>query len=362
MAIRLYSDRFNLVGNQRPTAWKTLGHKSVHTLPVGTSVMEAFDRADMLYSFAKMPLEATMPDGMSSLPISQVALMREPTATDPIYRPIAVVDHNFGVIQQADLARALQPISDKWPIDSVGDLDYGTTTFLTFRTGGYTIANDDIDRYLLVMDGKGGNAALRFALIDVRLACTNQLQAAWNRAMGLRVAFSHHANVQHDLETYVSVFNSIAKAQETQKRAFEILASTRVARDDAKSIISAAFPLPTPTSKQKLMDAALKQQGFLAVTTQELLNAENEAYEHKLERAHLMQVATLARHDALGEENPLIVGTAWSAYNAVVEVSDNRVGSNARTAAAAVLFGVRGQERAKAFHTAWELAGSPALN
>jgi len=60
-------------------------------------------------------------------------------------------------------------------------VEQGKTVFVTLQSGGYAIAGDPLDRYLLLSDGKGGDHALRISLMDSRLTCTKLLSAAWRR-------------------------------------------------------------------------------------------------------------------------------------------------------------------------------------
>src|SRR5262249_15803916 len=146
-------------------------------------------RAGLLYTFAKAPLVATLPDGRQ-IAHSKVGLYREPTQGDPQWHEITTVDQGFEALQHQDLAALLDPLARRWPADTVGAVDQGRPVFVTLKTGGYEIAHDAIDRYLLISDGKGGDHALRISLMDLRLTCTTLLRAAWRRSL-MRIAFRH---------------------------------------------------------------------------------------------------------------------------------------------------------------------------
>src|SRR5262249_2552921 len=156
----------------------------------------------------------------------KVGLYREPTTDDPEWHEITTVDPTFEVLQHQDLAALLDPLAGRWPLDTVGAVEQGRTVFLTLKTGGYEIAHDALERYLLLSDGKGGAHALRISLMDVRLTCTPLLRAAWRRSL-MRIAFRHDAHLRADLALYTELFGDIAAGQEQQREAFQILAGTR---------------------------------------------------------------------------------------------------------------------------------------
>lgn len=165
MSHRIFGERF--LGRREP-AWHGLGQ--VFREDESLSVTDAFERAGLMYRFEKVPLEVPLPDG-SHQQVDPVAVMREPTPDDPVWRCVAVVDPTFGIIQHVDLARQLDPLSARWPVETVGALEMGKTCFVTLKTGAYDIAKDQVERYLLISDGKGGDHALRIALVDIRVVC-----------------------------------------------------------------------------------------------------------------------------------------------------------------------------------------------
>lgn len=354
MAANIFGDRF--LGRREP-AWHGLGV----VFPEDEKVlcMDAFERANLLYQFHKVERTLNLPDG-TRMPSAMVSLVREPTADDPIWREFGDVKPTFGLIQNVDLARALNRISDRWPLETVGALDYGRTTFVTFATGSYDVAGDQINKYLVVSDGKSGDQALRFMLTDIRVVCQNTLEAAWESRKTGRISFQHRKDVADDLALYVDLFEQIQVAQERQQRAFQIMADQKtgaVSSAQAKEIIAAAYPMPDQKTMHQFVNALVAKQGYMPASAQAYLEIASKDYDQKQVVAIAKNVATYELYQRLCETAPAIAGTAWCVYNAVAEMADNRTGENVESIAKSTLWGERHLERAHAFQKAAKIIG-----
>src|SRR5262249_47533683 len=244
MTDRVFGDRYY---GQRTPLWRTIGQ----AMPEGSSfdATAAFAHAGLLYRFAKVPLVATLPNGQQ-LEHSKVGLYREPTADDPTWHELTTVDPKFELLQHDELAAFLDPLTRRWPIDTVGAVELGKTVFVTLRAGGDEIANDQLQRYLLISGGKGGEHALRLSLMDLRLTCTNMLRAAWRRSL-MRKALRHDGHLRGELALYTQLLGDIAAGQEQQREAFQVLAQTRITPVQVQEVLAATLrepPLPRTLS------------------------------------------------------------------------------------------------------------------
>jgi hypothetical protein len=187
--------------------------------------------------------------------------------------------------------------------------------------------------------------------------CQNTLEAAWESKKTGRISFMHRKDVHDDLALYVDLFEQIQVAQERQQRAFQILAETKANREQVKEVIAAAFPMPDRKNMHQFVSQLLAKQGYLPARAQELLETAGKDFDQKTLVAAAKNLAGLELFDRLCESAPAIAGTAWAAYNAVAEFSDNRAGENVQSVAKSTLFGERSFERAHAFTAAWKLTG-----
>src|SRR5262249_4699975 len=101
MSDNIFDDGF--LGRSYP-AWHKLGNVFAEHLKITAS--QAFEMADLLYEFIKVPLEVLLPSG-DRVAVPQVAVMREPTHDDQQWRLMSIVEPDFGIIQHRDLARQL---------------------------------------------------------------------------------------------------------------------------------------------------------------------------------------------------------------------------------------------------------------
>lgn len=364
MPLSLMSSRFD---GLRTPAWRTLG--SPVEPAVVHDVYEAFARAGILHQYEKMQHAAFASDG-TRIDLPDVALMRAPTASDASYRRVAYVDPHHGVIQQEDLARWIQPLADEWPLDAVGYIDADETTFATFKAGMYDVFGDPIERYLFVADSKGGARALLISLIDIRLGCTNQIHAALHRARDLfRIALVHRRTVEKDLQTYVTLFAHISRAQEQQRAAFERLAQTKVTESDVRMIMERTFRLPPRPAKLKTYKALTQQTDAGLATQRDFLRAAEQqavdildptlrTYERRVAHTRELRAMGMELYNKFNDEHPSLSRTAWAGLNGAGELSDNRAGKNEKSIATASLFGDRLRERSRAFRAAWRLTKS----
>jgi hypothetical protein len=360
MGHEVFGDRF--LGRREP-AWHALGQ--VFAEDEQLTVSQAFERAKILYQYVKFPLVAQTPhfgeeDYDELLVEEQVALYREPTEDDLRYALMGIVDKDYGVVQPSELAAALDPLCGRWPVETVGALRGGAIVFATLKQPSYDVKREQIDSYFLLSNGQGVDQSLRIAVTDVRVVCMNTLNAALDRTK-LSVSVSHHKGVHEDMARYVELMANAEVAAEKQRDYFRLLADAPMTSAQAMLVMAAAFPEPKRPTRLQVLDSALKRAGYLDLKASELLAEEERQFELARERQAQFRLAGQAIYERLGDTS-MIGGTAWGAYNAAVEVSDNRKGQNAVSAAAATLFGDRAQERARAFRKSVEIAGLAGVN
>ena len=168
--------------------------------------------------------------------------------------------------------------------------------------GPIKVKTDDIDKYLLLMNGHDGIIALKMFFTPVRVVCNNTLMAAEAGAHSLATFRAKH------------VGNLAAKME----RAREILGMTMKFYDTfaEKANWLASHQLPTP-KLPLLLAAAFGTSG--AIRPEDIIKLDDFGERRKKE---MVKVEALFGGEGKGLDKKGIKGTAWAAYNAVVEYVD----------------------------------------
>jgi phage/plasmid-like protein (TIGR03299 family) len=352
MAHNLFGERF--AGYRRP-AWHGLGTVFENRL----TAEEALSVANMDYHINKRPVfyKTETADGTPSYSIieGQVALVRDATVDDPAERVFGIVSADYGLLQNIDLGRVLNGLSQKWPVETVGALGNGETVFLTLDAGLREFGEYDeaLQLFYLVTDTRTGLRSMQIAFTPVRVVCQNTLVTGMSQSV-VNVSLTHTANVASELEFQVSLIQQLENAQANVLKVFEQLMGLRIGADKLRAIVDAAYPIPQKPQKLGTLDvfefSTLPEEVRDSIT--EAMDSWNMASKRMLERRE-------AAWDLLTDMNDRfkdIANTPWAAYNAVVETEDYRRAVGDGTGAdRQALFGERAMAKQRAFAAAEEL-------
>lgn len=352
MADNIFGERF--LGARKP-AW----HDKGTVFTDSPSALEAIQRANCDFEVVKAPLMASVPAGMGNLQEAvaindRFALMRQPTDDDPEWRFFGAVSNLYEVLQNTDIARALETLTDRWPVETVGALGDGETLFVALDAGEIKIAGEDVHQYFVFTDKKDGTAKARFMFTPVRVVCQNTLVMGWRSAQ-VQAEIAHMPGANHQVEFRIDVVNHLLKAQELSVEALQAMASVEITNRQAASIIAAAYPMPKRRGDALLLEDEEKTRktfgdGALAEALFESARQKEKHYSYLEERsAGRRDYATLL-FNKINDEYPAIANTPWAAYNAVVEAADYREGSG--DIAQSALFGSRAKEKTMAYAAA----------
>ena len=173
MPASIFGDRF--VGFRQP-AWHGLGEVFTDRI----NVSEAVARAKVGFEIHKAQNFARMDTGrfddqgrpiVHSVPTNSYSVMREPTYDDPEWQVLSTVGEQWTPIQANDLATMLDPISERYPVETAGAIGRGEKIFFTLDAGGAEIAGEDHNLYYLITDHRDGSGALSMAFTPVRVVC-----------------------------------------------------------------------------------------------------------------------------------------------------------------------------------------------
>ena len=227
------------------------------------------------------------------------------------------------------------------PVETLGLLYNGSTLFLTTKLPSFGVKGDEINAYLLALNPLQLGKAVTVRKTPVRVVCNNTLEASGKQFTSeWRVIHTQDAAIQ--LEGFLrNAFEQSKAEYETVKDLFEILANKNVSDDTAKALYASVYPaIAMPNEGKAADDAGLK---MLAAWERE----------NGAQLKHRETCYNLYSGDGLGSMSEAAKGTAWGAYNAVVEYDQylKRYGQQA-----SFLFGSGARRVERAYELSLEVA------
>ena len=245
MSASIFGDRF--IG-KREQAWHNLGKVFTQAM----TATEAIKEADITFAVNKEQL--FLADGMA-VP-GKFALTR-PAVKGAAKAIFGIVGKEYQSIQATQLAKFLDPLTEKMPVETAGALGEGETIFLCLDGGKHSIKGEEILQYFLVTDYRGGGETLKILYTPVRVVCQNTLIMGLADAT-VRVDLHHDKNIERDAQFYITLMEQLGKRRQQGMQLMEQLAETKLTDSQAKAVIEAAFPKP------KVGNRLARIQGFQA--------------------------------------------------------------------------------------------------
>mgnify|MGYP001586059004 CR=1 FL=1 len=343
MTANIFGERF--LGRRAP-AWHGLGQ--TFDAPIGA--LEGIETAQLDYRVLKVPMTVGTPKGdMLEVP-GKFILLREGTPDDKQWRYFGAVGSEYEVVQNTDIGRLLDPLTEKWPVETVGALDLGKTMFITLDAGAGSIKGDKVRKFFLVTDTKDGGTSLRIAYTPVRVVCQNTLSIGLSQAT-LTVALEHGHGVQDELAFRVHLVHQMQRAMVEVDAAMTAMASVTISREVAGRIIGAAYPYDDVPARVELAEQLegidLGDYGELMADSLKEAQARHSYFNS---RKDVMREEATNLFHRFNDENPKLAMTPWAAYNAVVELEDYRRGG--KGAQRSMILGGRAKTKRHAFAAA----------
>jgi phage/plasmid-like protein (TIGR03299 family) len=347
MTANIFGDRF--YGYREP-AWHGLGQVS-ETLQTAEEAHAAMlgERDFMIH---KRPLAYRGADETFRLIDGRVALVRDVTVDDPEERVFGVVDAEYGLLQNKDIIEAINPLSERWPVETYGFLGYGETLFLTLDAGVRELRGEPLSLFFLITDGRTGRDAMRIAFTPVRVVCQNTLVTGL-RASVVSAALNHTRGVKRDLDVQMRVMAAMEKAEMDVLAQFEALMDAHISPEEANALFEQVYPMPQRPGRLMLGDAVREVADAPTIAR---LDEIQHQYDLMMGRVRERREAVGGLFARLNDEHPQVAMTPWAAYNAVVELEDyRRFSGSQERAAESSLFGERAANKATAFQLASDL-------
>tara|TARA_Y100000593_G_scaffold16395_1_gene32459 strand:- start:1700 stop:2746 length:1047 start_codon:yes stop_codon:yes gene_type:complete len=347
MASNIFGER-SLV--RRQPAWHGLGQVMPEDEKI--NALDAMAKADILFNIETMPMFTKLPDG-TEVQTDSFAVVREPVGDDDQHRVLATVGKEWTPIQAKDLGTMLNPISEKFPVETAGALGKGEKIFMTLDAGNSTIANEDHQLYWLVTDHRDGGGALTIAFTPVRVVCQNTLVTGMKNAK-VSVNLKHTSNIKTDAQFYLDIFTKMKKVQETVVTAMNSLTTVTLVEKQVNAIIDTAYPKASQPNRLRLANGFTSDDLPKAVWNKILKESAplQEQYQQRQNRIDTYKAGAKEKLDIFNQEFSDLANTPWAVYNAIVETEDYRRGSDNSPSA---LYGRRADVKARAFDSALAL-------
>ena len=340
--------------SRQKAAWHNLGE--TFALDADVSVTDAVSRTAVGIEVEAAPLHYVL-DGEPH-PTDQRAIVRRPTADDPEHRLFGVASENWTVAQYLDYAKALDPLSDTFPVETCGVLRGGETLFLSLRGDSFAVQSvDEVENYFVCVLSQVPGKGHRVLFTPRRVVCQNTLTLGIRQAqVNLRVP--HTGDPTGTVAFAAQLVAEMTRATEKVEAYFEAMAKTAVDSEGVETILRSAFPEPPMPAKVRLFQSLSAQQ--LAVMkgghlNQAIMDAEGamESWVVATDRVRQIRDGARVLYAKFNSEHPHLARTVWAAYNACTETSDWREGRGNVDHSA--VFGPRSQEKVRAFKTALDL-------
>jgi hypothetical protein len=369
----IFGERF--LGKREP-AWHGLGTVFTDDL----SAVDAVIEAGCDYKVFKSPLFAEVSENLNMslfgdsdvktngyIPVTdKFIITREPTQDDPEYRFFgAACSDQYEILENLEIARALDVLTDSWKVDTVGALDNGKVLFIALNAGKIKVGKDrrkgeTVEQYFVFTDKKDASEKAKFMFTPIRVVCQNTLIMG-ERAATVSAEIIHRTGAAQQLQLRVDIIDKLMKAKETSMETLQAMASVEISNEQAMEIIASAYPLPKKRPDQQYLEDEDKTRkvfgnGELAEALFSSANAQQERYDYLYERAETLRNGAFEVYQTISADSEQVAETPWAAYNAVTELADWRSGRGNIDQSA--VFGVRASEKVKAFNTAERITRS----
>ena len=359
MPASIFGERF--VGFREP-AWHGLGTIFVDKV----SVTEAVGMADIGFEIVKAPNFAHLDTGrfdqngtpiVHSVPTNSYSVLREPTYDDPNWHTLSTVGEQWTPIQLNDLAQMLDPISERYPVETAGAIGKGEKVFITLNAGSSSIAGEDHNLYYLITDHRDGTGALSMAFTPVRVVCQNTLSLGLSSAK-VSVSLQHRKTIKEDANWYMNIFGMMDTARENSIEQMNTLTAVTIDDEIAKKVIDKSYPKPATPTRLRLTRGITGDDLPSAVWNKLLVDRENMEKDYALanERIQIHKDMAFEKYIIFNEEHPKVSQTPWAIWQAICETEDYRRGKEANGGRlTSALYGGRAVTKEKAFKNAFAL-------
>lgn len=152
---------------------------------------------------------------------------------------INTVKAGYGVSQNADLVEAVllgsQKYTSKLSVSKAGALNDGKQVYIQMAIKGLSkVANDDIVRYVTIIDSNDGSTSLSVGIGDLTMSCKNQFFKFYAKG---QAKFRHTATIEEKIKQMPKLIELALGESLKQIEIYNAFQSTKVSRDLANQLV-----------------------------------------------------------------------------------------------------------------------------
>ena len=334
-ATSLFGDRLVT----RVPAWYRVG--SQFTTEEKMNVSEGMRKANVMFAIDKHPQIVKLEDG-SELDTKSFAVVREPTSDDPQHRVLGTVGKDWTALQPTALGRMLDPISETYPVESIGSVGNGECLFIILDAKESKIAGEDHHLYWMIVDKRDGTGGLTIAFTPVRIGMRNAK---------VSINIKHNQSIERDTSFYLDIFNQMGRVQDSIVSAMNTMTNNTLTDKKIKHIVQTAYPNASEPNRLKLSNGITPDDVSAKVWSRILMDRseQNKEVSERQSRIDRIKDSAFERLDIFNQEFSHMANTPWAVYNAIVETEDFRRGHDK---SGTQMFGSRADAKARAFNSA----------
>lgn len=264
----------------------------------------------------------------------------------------------FEIIQNTEVAAMLDPLAEKYPVETVGCLANGARLFIVLRsTTPAEVGGEEIVNFFTISDTKIPGQRARCFYTPVCTVCQNTLLSA-ESASTINIRIAHREGAAEEMEFYTKMMIEMATTQENVLAQFTRMTQKKVVGEDLVTAVNTIHPTPSKPRRLVSIDPVLLERMAAdnvagADAQLDRYKTSEMNYEAHVARTNEMRKTTLDLVQKFNDERSAHANTVWALYNAATELADWREGRG--KIAESALFGIRAQEKVLAYNVCMDI-------
>lgn len=348
MSHSIWGNRFAEKGGY---AWHALGKTAPTEM---RKVSEMLRYADADYSVQTVPMHFYSPTDSQLCMADQVAIVRPAWGTEPeaVY---GYASRQYKPIQNHEIAALLDPMTDQWPVETLGAIRNGADFFVTLDAGKIEINGDEIHVYYFVWNSHDGSSTLRVRITPIRVVCQNTCILGDKQS----VISADVRHTQRILAEAAFAFNLVAQLKQGQARVAQALGKLgkiHFTPNEIGHIVDLTYPIKDKSERinaLKAVPASERDEGF----EDRLLALEIDFENHRNKQAKL-RMGAFDQMVEFNDQFPKYAMTAWAIYNGITAVETWRQGGSDVQWGTSVLQGERAANMARGYSAILQTANA----
>jgi len=190
------------------------------------------------------------------------------------------------------------------------------------------VKGDEVAPFVLLANSHDGSMAVRAGFTPIRVVCTNTLRMAVGDVASKLIRIRHSTKVVENLDAVREIMNLAKQSFEATAEQYRLLSRKAIHSGDLRKYVKIVLGI------ENVADSDLPKK-----TT------------------NIMEEIFAMVEGGRGQDNPLVKGTFWAAYNGVTEYLNYNKGRNVSNRLDSLWFGQAGTLSANALDTAMKMAG-----